>query len=145
MTASAYGIIVAKKQKERYPMKKIITTQDAPAAIGPYSQAVQAGNLVYTSGQIPLDPKTGKLVEGGIEAETWQVFANLKAVLNAAGVDFSNVVKTMVFLTDLANFATVNAIYAEYFPENPPARACIQAAALPAGAQVEIEAIALVD
>ncbi|MCL2828467.1 MAG: RidA family protein [Oscillospiraceae bacterium] len=126
-------------------MKKIITTQDAPAAIGPYSQAVQAGNLVYTSGQIPLDPKTGKLVEGGIEAETWQVFANLKAVLNAAGVDFSNVVKTMVFLTDLANFATVNAIYAEYFPENPPARACIQAAALPAGAQVEIEAIALVD
>jgi len=126
-------------------MKKIITAQDAPGAIGPYSQAIQAGNLVYTSGQIPLDPKTGKLVAGGIEAETRQVFANLKAVLNAAGVDFPNVIKTMVFLTDLANFATVNAIYAEHFPENPPARACIQAAALPAGAQVEIEVIALVN
>jgi len=126
-------------------MKKIITAQDAPGAIGPYSQAIQAGNLVYTSGQIPLDPKTGKLVAGGIEAETRQVFANCKAVLNAAGVDFPNVIKTMVFLTDLANFATVNAIYAEHFPENPPARACIQAAALPAGAQVEIEVIALVN
>jgi len=126
-------------------MQKIITTQNAPAAIGPYSQAVQMGSLVYTSGQIPLDPKTGKLVEGGIEAETRQVFANLKAVLNAAGADFPNVIKAMVFLTDLGDFAAVNAIYAEYFPENPPARSCVQAAALPAGAQVEIEVIALVD
>ena len=125
-------------------MKKIITTSDAPAAIGPYSQAVQAGNLLYISGQIPLDPKTGTLVTDDIAAETRQVFANLKAVLKAGGADFSDVVKVMVFLTDMADFATVNGIYGEYFPENPPARACIQAAALPGGARVEMEAIALV-
>jgi len=129
--------------KEGSFMKQIITAAGAPAAIGPYSHGVQAGNLVYTSGQIPLDPATGKKVEGGIEAETKQVLANLKAVLNAAGADFSQVVKTTVYLTDLANFAAVNAIYAETFSENPPARTCIQVSALPAASQVEIEAIAL--
>lgn len=125
-------------------MKKIITAAGAPAALGPYSHAVQAGQLVYISGQIPLDPVSGKLVEGDIEAEARQVFKNIKAVLNAAGADFSHVVKTTVFLTDLADFAVVNGIYAETYTENPPARACVQVAALPAGARVEIEAIAYI-
>jgi len=124
-------------------MKKIISAKHAPAALGPYSHAVQAGNFVYTSGQIPLDPATGKMVEGGIEAETRQALKNLEAVLHAAGADFSHVVKVMLFLTDLADFATVNGIYAETFSENPPARSCVQVAALPAGARVEIEAVAL--
>jgi len=123
-------------------MKKIITAEHAPPAIGPYSHAVQVGNFLYTSGQVSLDPATGKKVEGGIEAETRQVLANLKAVLNAAGADFSHVVKATVFLTDLADFAVVNGIYAEAFPENPPARSCIQVVALPAASKVEIEAIA---
>jgi len=126
-------------------MKQIINAEGAPAAIGPYSHAVQAGQLVYTSGQIPLDPASGKLVEGDIEAQARQVFKNLEAVLTAAGASWSHVVKTMVFLTDLADFAVVNGIYAETFPENPPARACVQVAALPAGAKVEIEAIAYID
>ena len=125
-------------------MKKIIHAEGAPAAIGPYSHAVQAGQLVYTSGQIPLDPASGKLVEGDIEAQARQVFKNLEAVLAAAGADWSHVIKTMVFLTDLADFAVVNGIYAETFPENAPARACVQVAALPAGAKVEIEAIAYI-
>jgi len=125
-------------------MKKIIIAEHAPAAIGPYSHAVQVGNMVYTSGQVALDPATGKKIEGNIEAETRQVLVNLKAVLNAAGAEFANVVKTTVFLTDLADFALVNGVYAEAFPENPPARSCIQVAALPAGARVEIEAVAIV-
>jgi len=125
-------------------MKKIISAPGAPAAIGPYSHAVQAGNLLFTSGQIPLDPATGELVKGGIEAETKQVLKNLKAVLNAAGLDFKDVVKTQVFLADLGDFQTVNALYAEVFSENPPARSCYQVAALPAGAKVEIEAIAII-
>ena len=126
------------------PMKKMITAQNAPAAIGPYSHAVQAGNLIFTSGQIPLDPATGKLVEGGIEAQTKQVLANLKAVLNAAGADFKDVVKVQVFLADLADFQAVNALYGAAFSVDPPARSCYQVAALPAGAGVEIEAIAVV-
>lgn len=125
-------------------MKKIITAADAPAAIGPYSHAVQTGNLLFTSGQIPLDPATGKLVEGGIEAQTKQVLDNLKAVLNAAGADFKDVVKTQVFLADLADFQAVNALYAEAFSVEPPARSCYQVAALPAGAKVEIEAVAVI-
>ena len=125
-------------------MKKSITAAGAPAALGPYSHAVQAGQFVYTSGQIPLDPASGKMVEGGIEAEARQVFKNLEAVLRAAGADFSHVVKTTVFLTDLADFAVVNGIYAETYTENPPARSCVQVAALPAGARVEIEAIAYI-
>ena len=125
-------------------MKQIIHAEGAPAAIGPYSHAVQAGQFVYTSGQIPLDPTSGKLVEGDIGAQARQVFKNLEAVLTAAGAEWSHVVKTMVFLTDLTDFAVVNGIYAETFPENPPARACVQVAALPAGAKVEIEAIAYI-
>lgn len=98
--------------------------------------------MIFTSGQIPLDPQSGKLVEGGIENQTRQVFKNLSAVLEAAEMDFSNVVKAVVYLTDLADFSEVNKIYAEQFKENPPARSCVQVAALPAGAQVEIELIA---
>lgn len=126
-------------------MRKLITATDAPAAIGPYSHAVQAGNLLYTSGQIPLDPKTGKKVEGGIEAETRQVLENIKAVLHAAGTDVSKVIKNTVFLTDLNDFAVVNAVYAEVFGDSPPARSCVEVCALPAGSLVEIEAIALVE
>jgi len=125
-------------------MRKLITAPDAPTAIGPYSHAVQVGNLLYTSGQIPLDAESGKKVEGGIEAETRQVLKNLIAVLEAGGSDASKVVKTTVFLTDLGNFAAVNAIYGEVFGDSPPARSCIEVCALPAGSLVEIEAIALV-
>lgn len=123
-------------------MKEIISAANAPAAIGPYSHAVWAGDLLFTSGQIPLVPETGKLAEGGIEAQAEQVLNNLSAVLAAAGLDFSNVVKTTVFLTDLADFAAVNAIYATRFPSAPPARSCVQVAALPAGARMEMELIA---
>lgn len=123
-------------------MKEIITAHGAPPAIGPYSHAVRTGGLLFTSGQIPLSPVTGHLVEGGIEAQAEQVFQNLAAVLSAAGLDFSSVVKATVFLADLADFSAVNAIYAKHFPNNPPARSCVQVAALPAGAGIEIELIA---
>ncbi len=123
-------------------MKEIICAQNAPAAIGPYSHAVQTGNLLFASGQIPLVPETGRLAEGGIEAQANQVLDNLCAVLAAAGMDFSNVVKTTVFLTDLQDFAAVNAVYAARFPSAPPARSCVQVAALPAGAKMEMELIA---
>lgn len=123
-------------------MSKTVNATGAPEAIGPYSHAVQVGDLLYTSGQIPLNPETGKLAEGGIEAQTHQVFKNLSAVLAAANMNFTNVVKATVFLTDLSNFALVNGIYAEHFPQNPPARSCVQVAGLPGGAEVEIEVIA---
>lgn len=123
-------------------MIETIKAQGAPEAIGPYSHAAKTGNMIFTSGQISLDPQSGKLVEGGIENQTRQVFKNLSAVLAAAEMDFSNVVKAVVYLTDLADFSEVNKIYAEQFKENPPARSCVQVAALPAGAQVEIELIA---
>lgn len=124
--------------------RRIITTPDAPAAIGPYSQAVRFGELVFLSGQIPLDPATGQLVgDGDVEAEAEQVMENLAAVLAAAGSSFSRVLKTTIFLTDLGDFAAVNAIYAKRFEGiEPPARATIQVAALPRGAKVEIEMIA---
>ena len=128
--------------KDGSSMKEIICAQNAPAAIGPYSHAVQTGNLLFTSGQIPLVPETGRLAEGGIEAQANQVLDNLCAVLAAAGMDFSNVVKTTVFLTDLQDFAAVNAVYAARFPSAPPARSCVQVAALPAGAKMEMELIA---
>lgn len=124
-------------------MKKIITAQNAPAALGPYSHAVSAGELVFTSGQLGLDPVTGKLVGENIEAQTEQALINLEQVLAAAGLTFANVVKTTIFLADLGDFATVNGIYATRFPEQPPARSCVQVAALPAGARIEIEAIAV--
>lgn len=122
---------------------KAISTADAPKAIGPYSQAIQSGNLVFLSGQIPLDPKTGELVRGTIAEETERVLENLSAVLEAAGSDFAHVVRTTIFLTDLGDFAAVNDVYAKRFSANPPARATVQVAALPRGARVEIDAIAL--
>lgn len=123
-------------------MATVIHTQHAPAAVGPYSQAIDCGEFVFCSGQIPLVPETGLMVEGGIESQTRQVFSNIHAVLRATGLDFSNVIKTTVFLTDLNQFSTVNAIYAEYFPENPPARSCVEVSKLPKGALVECEVIA---
>lgn len=118
-----------------------IATDTAPAAIGPYSQAVKAGSTLYFSGQIPLDPATGNLVEGDVEAQTRQVFANLKAVCAAAGGELSDIVRVGIFVTDLGNFAKVNAIMAEVFEQPYPARATIEVSALPKGAQVEIDAI----
>lgn len=123
--------------------KTIISTPLAPAAVGPYSQAVAVGNMLYTSGQIGLDPVTGALVEGGIEAQTERVMQNLKGVLAEAGVGFDRVLKTTCFLADINDFAAFNAVYSTYFPENAPARSCVQAAALPLGARVEVECIAL--
>lgn len=123
-------------------MKQTITAEHAPAAIGPYSHAVAIGDLLFTSGQIPLVPETGKLIEGSIEVQTEQVLKNLEAVLAANGMTFANVVKTTVFLADLADFSAVNGVYAARFPQDPPARSCVQVAGLPAGARVEIELIA---
>jgi 2-iminobutanoate/2-iminopropanoate deaminase len=123
--------------------RKVIHTQHAPAAVGPYSQAVRAGNLVFLSGQLGLDPESGILAEG-IETQTRQVLANMRAVLEASGSNFDQIVKTTIFLSDMGNFATVNAIYAEAFSGMPPARSTVEVAALPLGGLVEIEAIALV-
>lgn len=124
-------------------MKNIIHTSQAPAAIGPYSQAIKTRGTIFTSGQIPLDPKTGELVGTTAADQVRQVLENLKAVLKAAGVGLDKVIKTTIFLVDLSEFAAVNAVYAEYFPANPPARSTVQVAALPKGALVEIEAIAV--
>ncbi len=124
-------------------MKKQIQTNAAPAAIGPYSQAIQVGDFIFYSGQIPLDPESGNLVAGGIVEQTRQVMANMRAMLDASDRDFTDVVKTTIYLTDLADFATVNEIYGEAFTDVPPARACVQVAALPKGAQVEIEWISV--
>ena len=123
-------------------MANVIHTNNAPAAVGPYSQAIDCGDFVFCSGQIPLVPETGLMVEGGIEQQTRQMFANIRAVLNAAGLDLGNVVKTTVFMTALSQFAEFNSIYAEYFPANPPARSCVEVSALPKGALVECEVIA---
>jgi len=123
---------------------KPISTKDAPAAIGPYSQGVRSGNLVFLSGQIPLDPATGALVQGDIAAQTERVMKNLDAVLHAAGGEFANVVRCTIYLTDLGDFAVVNEVYGRSFPRNPPARATVQVAALPKGAKVEIDAIAVI-
>jgi 2-iminobutanoate/2-iminopropanoate deaminase len=121
---------------------KAISTADAPAAIGPYSQAIHAGELLFLSGQIPIDPKTGELVKGDITAETERVLDNLAAVLAAGGASFAGVVKTTIYLVDLGDFQAVNAAYAKRFTSAPPARATVQVAALPKGARVEIDAIA---
>jgi 2-iminobutanoate/2-iminopropanoate deaminase len=122
--------------------RQIIATPDAPAAIGPYSQAVRANGFLFTAGQIGLDPVSGQLVEG-LEAQTQQVIANLRAVLAAAGSSMGEIVKTTIFLADMGDFARVNAIYSEAFSAAPPARSTVQVAGLPRGALVEIEAIAL--
>lgn len=124
--------------------RQVISTTDAPPAIGPYSQAIRAGNMLFVSGQIPLNPQTGEMVGTTAAEQARQVLNNLKAVLQAAGTSLDNVVKTTIFLTDLTQFADVNAVYAEFFPQNPPARSTIQVSALPRGAQVEIEAIAII-
>ena len=121
---------------------KAISTQKAPAAIGPYSQAIQVGNLVYTSGQIPIDPATGSFVEGGIKEQTRQSLSNVRAILEATGLTMANVIKTTVFLTDMANFADMNAVYAEFFTEPYPARSAVAVKTLPKGALVEIEVVA---
>jgi len=122
--------------------KKIVSTDKAPKAIGPYSQAILAEDLIFTAGQIGLDPGTMELVEGGIEAQTRQVLTNLKHVLESADSGLRFVIKTTVFLQDMGDFARMNAVYAEFFPENPPARSTVQVAALPKGALVEIECVA---
>jgi len=126
-------------------MKKIISTSDAPAAVGPYSQAVRVGSTIYCAGQIPLDPKSGQIVAGGIDAQTRRVLDNIAAVLKAEGLSFEHIVKTTIFLIDLADFQTVNEIYGSYFKQAPPARSTVQVAALPKGARVEIEVIAVAD
>lgn len=124
-------------------MAKTIHTDNAPAAVGPYSQAVEANNMVFCSGQIPLDPATGELVDGDVKVTTRRVLENLKAVLAEAGLTFNHVVKCEVFLADMGDFAAMNEVYAEYFTENKPARQAIEAAALPKGVNVEISCIAV--
>ena len=123
-------------------MKKVISTTKAPAAIGPYSQAIKVGNLVYTSGQIPIDPATGVFVAGGIKEQTRQSLFNVKAILEEAGLTMSDVVKTTVFMADMNDFADMNAVYAEFFAEPYPARSAVAVMTLPKGALVEIEVIA---
>ena len=124
--------------------KQIIFTDKAPGVVGPYSQAVRTGNLLFTAGQIPLSPVTGKMVVGTVQEETEQVLQNLQAVLEAAGTNFENVVKSTVLLADMSYFAAMNEVYARYIGNNPPARTTYQAGALPLGAKVEIEMIAVI-
>ena len=122
---------------------QVIHTENAPAAIGPYSQAVKAGNLLFVSGQVPFVPETMEIVEGDVKAQTAQSLKNLQAILKEAGADFSNVFKTTVFIKDMNEFAQINEVYAEYFGENKPARACVEVARLPKDVKVEIELIAV--
>ncbi|MDQ6861635.1 MAG: RidA family protein [Verrucomicrobiota bacterium] len=126
-------------------MKKIVSTNQAPAAIGPYSQAIRVGQFVFTSGQIPLDPQTGNIVEGDISAQAKRVMENLTAVLAAENLTMGHIIKTTIFLTSMDDFAKVNEVYGSYFPDQPPARSTVAVAALPKGARVEIECIALSD
>ena len=125
--------------------RKVVQSDEAPKAIGPYSQAVQvpSGTMTFLSGQVPLDPKSGELVQGDIIRQTERVMENLQAVLKAAGTDFGHVVRSTIYLTDLKDFGQVNEVYGRYFPDAPPARATVQVAALPRGARVEIDAIAV--
>jgi 2-iminobutanoate/2-iminopropanoate deaminase len=123
-------------------MKKIISTHQAPKAIGPYSQAVETNNLLFISGQIPIDPVTGKFVEGGITEQTEQVMKNIGSILKEAGYTYENVVKSTCLLSDMDNFASMNAVYGKYYPGNPPARAAYAVVKLPMGALIEIETIA---
>ena len=126
-------------------MKKIISTSDAPAALGPYSQAVRVGSTIYCAGQVPLDPKSGQIVSGGVDVQTRRVMDNISAVLKAEGLTMDNIVKTTIFLMDLNDFQTVNEIYGACFKQQPPARSTVQVAGLPKGARVEIEVIAVAD
>ncbi len=124
-------------------MKNVISTDKAPKAIGPYSQAIEAAGLLFASGQIPIVPATGEIIASGIEEQTEQVLSNIEAILAAKGLSFADVVKTTVFLADMNDFATVNGIYAKAFVENPPARSCVQVARLPKDVKIEIETIAV--
>ena len=124
---------------------QVVNTENAPAAIGPYSQAIKAGGLLFCSGQVALDPTSKQVVAGGVEAQTRQVLKNLEAVLTAGGASFAHVVKTTIFLADMDDFQAVNAIYAECFTSNPPARATVQVSRLPLDVRVEIDAIAVID
>jgi 2-iminobutanoate/2-iminopropanoate deaminase len=141
--ACALGLVFAACSLRLYPTWGPISTPAAPQAIGPYSQAFRAGNTLYLSGQIGLDPTTGKLVEGGIEAETRRALDNLRGVLAAAGFGLGEVVQAQVFLADLKDFEAMNRVYAAYFPKDPPARATVQVAALPRGARIEIALVAV--
>lgn len=134
--AESYGIGVE---------RTVINTDRAPMPVGPYSQAIRVDSSVFTAGQIGLNPTTGKLVDGGIKAQTRQVLQNLSAVLEAAGTSLANVVKTTVFLADLNDFAAMNEVYAEFFPDRPPARSAVQVARLPLDALIEIEAVAIIE
>jgi 2-iminobutanoate/2-iminopropanoate deaminase len=125
------------------PTREVVATENAPAAVGPYSQGIRAGDFVFTAGQLGMDPATGKLVAGGVEAQARQALTNLKAVLEAAGSSLDRVVKVTVFLQDINDFKAVNAVYAQFFTQDPPARSAVQVAALPLGGLVEIEAVAL--
>lgn len=128
------------------PIKKVISTPLGPQAIGPYSQAIRAGNFVFVSGQIALDPNTEKLIEDlSIEAQTRRVLQNVEGILSAAGLSASHVVKVTVYLSDMTTFQDMNAVYAEFFPETPPARAAVEVAALPLGVGIEVDCIAVVD
>lgn len=122
--------------------KEVVTTDKAALPVGPYSQAIKVGDLVFVAGEKGIDPRTGSVVEGGIAAETRQTLENIKAILEAAGATMDSVVRTVVYLTDISTFAEMNAVYAEYFTVAPPGRSCVQVVALPAGANVEIEATA---
>ena len=124
-------------------MKKVINTSKAPKAIGPYSQGIAAGNFVYTSGQLPIDVSTGELEKSDIKKAAKNSLENCKAILAEAGLSLGDVVKTLVFMTDLSEFAAMNEVYASYFADNPPARSCVQVAALPLGAKIEIEVVAV--
>ncbi len=128
------------------PVREVISTEKAPKAIGPYSQGIKAGDFVFTAGQAGVDPATGKLVEGGIAEQTRQTLKNIQAILEAAGTSMDRVVKCGVFLQDMGDFQAMNAVYAEFFPpdKNPPARTTVQAARLPLGALIEIDAVALI-
>jgi len=128
--------------KKSNPMKKVIHTSNAPAAIGPYSQAVEANGMLFISGQVPINPKTGKVVEGDITAQTEQVMKNIGAILKEAGYNFGDVIKSTCLLSDMANFAAMNEVYGKYYSENPPARAAFAVKELPLGVLIEIETIA---
>ena len=123
-------------------MKKVISTDKAPAAVGPYSQAIRAGSFLFCSGQIPIDPSTGQFVEGGVEQQAEQVLRNVKAVLEGAGYSLSDVIKATVFAVNMADFAAVNGVYARFFEKEPPARSFVEVGALPKGALVEVEVVA---
>jgi 2-iminobutanoate/2-iminopropanoate deaminase len=140
----AFAVKSGISKREAHMQKTVITSEKAPKAIGPYSVAIRAGELIFTSGQLGLDPHSGNLVPGGIEAETRQVLTNLRYVLLDSGSNLAAVIKTTVFLKDMADFLKMNVVYAEFFPENPPARSTIQVAALPKGGAVEIEVVAIV-